>query len=199
VSDKELTGLMERVCKAEGLQLHDDVARLVISEANGSPRQMLVNLDLCSNAKDKKEAAQLLLSAQASDATLELCRFLMRRDEGRTWAKAMKIMGKLGTESAEGVRIAVCNYVASVLKNTKNDRETQFALNILEQFCCRLGECCTQTSLSDEVGLIRVSHWREVSVATTRLQPRAALRVTLSVGKRTEPTGGRRFLVLGFR
>jgi DNA polymerase III gamma/tau subunit len=133
VSDKELAGLMGRVCEAEGWELHDDVARLVVSEANGSPRQMLVNLDLCRNAKDKKEAGQLLLSAQASDATLELCRFLMR-DQGRTWEEAMKIVGKLDTESPEGIRITVCNYVASVLKNAKNERETRFALDILEQF-----------------------------------------------------------------
>lgn len=131
VPDKELGALYDKVCMAEGIDLHGDVGDLVIKEARGSPRQMLVNLEACRDAVTKREAAELLRTALETDATIELCRYL---SNGGTWGKGMVIMEKLRGENPEGVRIVVSNYFATAAMGAKSDREALHFLSILDAF-----------------------------------------------------------------
>jgi DNA polymerase III gamma/tau subunit len=131
VNESELLTLLDDVCKEEGIDIPDDVADAVVSEANGSPRQMLVNLALCSSCKSRKEASKLLQVAMETDATLELCRFLMRPG---SWVKCVGILEKLDGENPEGVRIIVCNYLGSVIKNAKSDKAAIAAMEMLSEF-----------------------------------------------------------------
>jgi DNA polymerase III gamma/tau subunit len=131
VEGKYLGELLDRICDKEKLDLPDDVGDLIIKEAKGSPRQMLVNLALCRDTKTKKQAADILRTALQSDPTLELCRFLMA---GGSWTKAAAILAKLEGENPEGVRILVVNYVAAALRNAKGEKEARFMLGILEFF-----------------------------------------------------------------
>lgn len=131
VEDTVLGGLFDTICEKEKLDLPGDVGDMVIREAHGSPRQMLVNLAMCKDCKTKKEAAELLRAAIQSDAIIELCRFLMK---GGSWLKAMAIFSKLSDENPESVRIVVCNYMASVLIGSKGDDESARVLNMLEAF-----------------------------------------------------------------
>jgi DNA polymerase III subunit gamma/tau len=131
VSDDNLRRLLQRVAKAESIQVPDGVVDLIIREAHGSPRELLSNLGQCENVKDKKQAAELLKTVLDSDTTLELCRFLI---QGGSWIRAMGIISKLEEENPEGVRIVVCNYIGSVLKNARNDKEAVRLLQMLEAF-----------------------------------------------------------------
>jgi DNA polymerase III gamma/tau subunit len=131
VKDEYLGELLDRICEREKLDLPGDVGDLIIKQAQGSPRQMLVNLELCRDCKNKKQASDLLRTALQSDATLELCRFLMN---GGSWIKGMGIVSKLDDESPESVRILVTNYVGVALKNAKTEKEACFLLSILEAF-----------------------------------------------------------------
>jgi len=132
LSSDQIRAVVKRAAKGEGLKISDDVLEVIVAEARGSPRQALVNLDACADSKTRKEAADILKSAIASDATIELCRFLTGK--GGSWAKAMEIVSRLKEEQPEGVRIVVCNYVAAVLKNTKSDKDAGRLLAILEAF-----------------------------------------------------------------
>lgn len=132
VSDKDLTPLIESVAKQEGITLARGVLDLVVREAHGSPRQALVNLASCANAKDRQDAASLLRSATDSDATIELCRFLV--NGAGSWNKAMAIVERLDDESPESVRIVLCNYAAAALKKSASEKSTLHLLDILEQF-----------------------------------------------------------------
>lgn len=123
--------IVKRVAKAERMRVHDDVLEVIVSESRGSPRQALVNLDLCADAETRKQASEILKSAIASDATLTLCRFLV---SGGSWAKAMDIVADLKDENPESVRIVVCNYVAAVLKKTKSAKDAGPLLAILDAF-----------------------------------------------------------------
>lgn len=132
VSSKDLSAVAERVIDAEGIEISPKVLKLVISEAGGSPRQMLSNLEVCLSAKNTKEAAALLESAEASDHTIELCRLLA---SGRaTWKNAVEIVAEMKTENPESVRIVLLNYVSAVLLKTKSTKEAQRLLAILEAF-----------------------------------------------------------------
>jgi DNA polymerase-3 subunit gamma/tau len=129
---KALFGLLRDVCKEEKIKLRDDIMNLCATQANGSARQALVNLELLRDVKDGKEAARLLSVTADADPVIALCRFLL---DGRgTWAKVMTFMVKLEEQNPEGVRIVVCNYMASVLKNAKSERVAGSALAILGQF-----------------------------------------------------------------
>lgn len=132
VDDAILSQLYLNVCRAEKIKTVEDVCTVVVKEAHGSPRQMLVNLEMCRDTTSKKEAAAILRAALSSDATLELCRFLV--NGGGSWLKASSIIEKLTKENPEGVRIIVCNYLSSVLKNAKTDKQACQALNILDKF-----------------------------------------------------------------
>lgn len=131
VGNETLTELVTRVCKAEGIKLAQGVMSIVVKEAKGSPRQSLVNLASCREAKDRKEAADLLHSALETDATLELCRFLVK---GGSWVKAMAIVKKLENENPEGIRVLVCNYMAQVIKGATTDDAACRVLPILDNF-----------------------------------------------------------------
>jgi DNA polymerase-3 subunit gamma/tau len=132
VSDPELKSLFDRVCREEKINLPGAVADLVIRQAKGSPRQMLVNLEKCRDATTKQEAAELLRAVLESDATIELCRYLA---QGGSWGKGMAIMEKLRDENPEGVRIVVSNYFASAAMGAKSDDTAARFLHVLDAFC----------------------------------------------------------------
>lgn len=133
VSEAELERIVTRVIKKEELEVSDGVVQIICREANGSPRQALVNLAQCAHCKTAKETLALLQKSQDTDATLELCRFVVN---GGSWQKAMAIVKKLKEqeENPEGVRILVANYVAVVLMGAKSDKAVVGALAVLDAF-----------------------------------------------------------------
>lgn len=131
VPERDLINLVQSVASEERMNVPDDVVDIIVKEANGSPRQVLVNLDLCRGISTRKEAARILKSAHESDATIELCRFLLN---GGSWSKAMKLVNELSEENPESVRIVVCNYMASVLRNTDKNEQATRVLGILDAF-----------------------------------------------------------------
>lgn len=131
VEYNSMVKLFDRVCEAEGLEWENDVAALIINEAGGSPRQLLVNMEVCREIDNKKEAAVVLQAAQGSKEVIDLCRFLMT---GGSWQKAMAIVGKLDVSNPEGIRIMVTNYFAKVALGAKSEKQAVHALNILTEF-----------------------------------------------------------------
>lgn len=131
VREDALERIVRRVIKRENMDVPDGVIQVVCKEAQGSPRQALVNLALCESCKSSKEAAALLHSAQQSDPTIELCRFLMK---GGSWPRVMAIINKMQDENPEGVRIVVCNYIGKALASAKSDRDATRLLTLLDAF-----------------------------------------------------------------
>jgi DNA polymerase III subunit gamma/tau len=132
VPEKLLKTLLDRVCGKEGIQLPDGVGELVVKEADGSPRQLLVNLASVVTAADKREAAELLKTALDSDAIREFCQFLIK---GGSWSMAMSIVSRLADENPESVRIVTMNYMAAALKGAKTDKQATHFLTIMDAFC----------------------------------------------------------------
>lgn len=130
VSSEELIGLVTRVAEEEQYECGEDVLRVVVAEAYGSPRQALVNLALCGSITSKKEAVLVLQSASDSATVIDLCRHLVR---GGSWKQALAYVNKLADENTESVRIVVVNYVAAVLKKA-SDKEAPRLLEILDAF-----------------------------------------------------------------
>lgn len=131
VPERELRKLLARVASAERIKLVPEVQEAVLREAEGSPRQMLVNLALCREARSRKEASELLRSARESDGVAELCKFLM---SGGSWPKAAGLLEKLADEPPESIRIAVCNYLGGALRRASSDKQACALLSLLEPF-----------------------------------------------------------------
>ena len=131
VPDADLRKLLARVIAAEKIKVEREVCDVVIREAEGSPRQMLVNLALCREASGRREASELLRDARESDAVADLCKFMM---QGGSWPKAAALLAALEGEGAEAVRIGVCNYVGGALRRATSDKQACALLAILEPF-----------------------------------------------------------------
>lgn len=131
VADADLRKLLARVVSAEGMRIDREVQEVVIREAGGSPRQMLVNLALCREARGRKEASELLRAAQESDGVAELCKFLLK---GGSWARATALLSDLEGDGPEAIRIAVCNYLGGALKRARSDREACAVMELIEPF-----------------------------------------------------------------
>lgn len=132
IPDDLLSDLADRVCKLEKISIDDGVFDLAISRANGSARQLLVNLETVREARNRKEAAVLLDTVDDDNsAVIELARMLLA---GGSWAKAMGIYERLKDQNPEGVRIVVCNYMGKVLAGAKGEQQAKKALHVLEQF-----------------------------------------------------------------
>jgi DNA polymerase III gamma/tau subunit len=131
LSDRELERIINRVCEKEQIELDDGVKSVIINEAYGSARQVLVNLAAAEHCTNRKEAAKALQAVLESDPIRELCQFLLKPG---SWVKAMAIVDKFPEDDRnyEGRRIIVCNYMGSVLKGAKNDDAATRALEILE-------------------------------------------------------------------
>lgn len=132
VGDVGIRKVLARVIKKEGMDVPEGVLDIVCRQSGGSPRQALSNLAICETARTAKEAAALLQTALDTDATIELCRFMV--SGGGSWPKCMGIVKKLEDENPEGVRIVVMNYFASVVKGATSDKAASAGLHILDCF-----------------------------------------------------------------
>lgn len=128
LSDRELEAIVNRVVKKEKLDVSESAMAVIITESYGCGRQALQNLAVAKDASTRKEAKALLNAAAESDATRELCQFLLK---GGSWPRCMEIVARLDT-NYEGIRIIVCNYMGAVLKNSKSDDSAANTLGILE-------------------------------------------------------------------
>lgn len=131
LSEPDLGKIVDRVCKKEGIELDGGVRQVIVTEALGSGRQALVNLSMCRDAKDRKEAATILKSAIGSEPVLELCRALSKGN--LSFQKAMTLVSKIEGD-AESARIQIVNYFASCAMNAKSDKEASAFCAVLESF-----------------------------------------------------------------
>ena len=131
VSEDDLADLLDLVAKKEKLDVEDDVLLLCAREAEGSPRQALVNLAACAAAASLDEAKELLRSALESEEAVNLARALVK---GTTWSQAQKIIAGLQEVNPETVRHVVRAYVSKVIIGAKSEASAGRGLEILDAF-----------------------------------------------------------------
>lgn len=131
VAASDLVALVEGVVEKENIRLASGVLDMVIRQANGSPRQALVNLDSVRGAASREEASELLKVVVESDATILLCRLL---HQGGTWPKAMELYQSLEEQDPEGVRRIVIAYFAKVARGAASDKAALTPIKIIDAF-----------------------------------------------------------------
>ena len=129
-----LMDLLEWVCDQEGLssaEVPDWMVNLAASEANGSPRQAIINLAGIKHAQDEEEARRVLQSVGENKDVIDLCRLLM--DGRMRWADVQRLLGALKDDNAEGIRIVVTAYFSKVLMGCK-PKQAARCLDVLDVF-----------------------------------------------------------------
>jgi DNA polymerase III gamma/tau subunit len=129
VSDADLIDLLESTTEAKDVE--PEVVALCAREAEGSPRQALSNLAVCLTARTRKEAYQLLQSAEESKEAVELARLLV---QGCKWKQLQDLLNQLSEVSPESVRHVVRAYATKVALGAKTTDDASNAMAILEEF-----------------------------------------------------------------
>ena len=131
VGFEDLAELLDKVAKEEGLKIQGEIIDLCASEANGSPRQALSNLGVCAGAKDYKDAAELLRSAEASEEAINLARALAK---GASWGELQKVLSKMNDINPESVRHVVRAYFTKVVLGAKSEQAAGRGIEVLDAF-----------------------------------------------------------------
>jgi DNA polymerase-3 subunit gamma/tau len=126
-----LGDLLEDVANKEKLNLDGKIIDLCAREANGSPRQALVNLTACSGAKNYAEAQELLRSAIESEEAIDLARALVR---GAKWIEVQQLLNGLAEINPESVRHLIRSYLTKVILNAKSEAAAGRGLEMLSEF-----------------------------------------------------------------
>jgi DNA polymerase III gamma/tau subunit len=133
VGEDDLGGLLLKVIEAEKMDVNDDVLETIVEEAQGSPRQALVALELCAYCETAAEARAAMRSAAQSREAIDLCKFLVNGGRGG-WAEATKLLKAMGDVEAEGIRITIVNYLSAVAMSTKTADKAAQVLDLLQPF-----------------------------------------------------------------
>jgi DNA polymerase-3 subunit gamma/tau len=113
MSVSALEQLLDRVCKAEGIKLEDEVRDELISIAEGSARKALVFLQQVATVKGVDARLAALVRSQDNQAeAIQLARLLFK--QGVAWTEVAKVLKSL-TEEPESVRRLILGYARSVI------------------------------------------------------------------------------------
>lgn len=132
VSFDDLVDLLDGVAKQEKLDdVPDEVVDVCASSADGSPRQALSNLSVCSEAATAKEASELLRAAESSEDAIALARALVK---GAPWEEIQRILNALQEANPESVRHVVRAYITKVILSAKTEPAAGRGLELLSAF-----------------------------------------------------------------
>lgn len=133
ISEDNLVELLVSVCEKEELEIEPEVIEAIAESADGSARQALVYLESCMYCETASEARKIMMKAGESKEVVDLARFLLNR-QGRDWKGAQRILNDIKDNDAESVRIVLCNYFASVILNSKSEKDAKRVMEILDCF-----------------------------------------------------------------
>lgn len=131
VSVKSLLKVLSPIVKQERLKVSEEILVLCAEEALGSPRQAILNLAACQEAKDPKDAAELLRSAHSDPGAIDLARALLRNASLQETCDILKGLKDLGGES---VRQVVRAYMTNVFLAARDSNTGRRAGKILVAF-----------------------------------------------------------------
>lgn len=145
LTDNNIYDILERIVKAEQLDVPDEWLGMIVKESKGSARDAITALEACQGCKTKEQVAEVLQTAATQTVeVITLCRALV--DRKLTWQKFQTILGKLRESNPESIRIQICNYLTKAAINQPGPREAERILIVLSRFA---QPCNPQTGFTD--------------------------------------------------
>jgi len=131
ISTDLLSAFVEMVSENEKIELPKGTFDLLAKESYGSARQVLVFLSQIRNCKTVEEVAEIIGSAENNTQVVELCRLIINRG---TLSKALSTLKKLKDTNPYSIKIQIMNYLVGCVLNSKNDKDIERFLALLEVF-----------------------------------------------------------------
>lgn len=113
VSEKDLTVLLNQICKREDWKPDPKLFEAIVEAADGSARRAVKSLEACYAIADKGLRLQAVVRGDARQQAIEICRAVAGR---KGWAAVREIL-KGVTDEPEMVRRLVLSYATSMLMN----------------------------------------------------------------------------------
>ncbi len=132
VSTKEISGLLQEVAFAEQQKIDGPSIRVIASKADGSVRQALVYLSICTAANNKADVLRILEQVEElGPVQMQICRAIVANN---SFWKVLELIKELEDDNVESVRYLIINYVAKVLLGMKKgNAKAGWMLEILEE------------------------------------------------------------------
>jgi len=132
VKRDDLFDLLVSVCEKEELALEDKELLLIAKESNGSPRQALVNLAMCSSCESVDDIKATLRSVEGGGDFLALAKIMSSgKPQGNAgYKKCMKILRGLSDVPAETIRLSLTSYLTKCAMD-ENVRNEDWVLHVL--------------------------------------------------------------------
>lgn len=148
---EDLMYLLEAVCRKESLKIGEAVLSLAADKAMGSARQALVYLGMAKGCKSADDFLDVIAEAKEDNAeAIDIAKMLVEGEN--RWQKFSAVLQKLDNVNAESVRIVVSNYVAAVLRNTKDEKRAARLFAVLDAFSIPYQQSDKQAPLMLSIG-----------------------------------------------
>jgi len=103
LNDKDLSKLLDNVCKKERIKIDEEVFDKIIENSNGSARKALVFLDSVINLKNKQEQLNSIVTASAEVQAFAIVKALLYNKK-TTWKQMADILKATEGEEPEQLR-----------------------------------------------------------------------------------------------
>jgi len=136
VSEDILVSWLGEIADEEGIKNRKginrgDMIKLSVAEAQGSPRQALVNLETVQGAASIDEAKELLQAAVLSIQAYQLAQALLK---GLTWRECQKMLQAMKDQNSESVRQVIRAYMTTCALSIPGGPKLDTALAVLDAF-----------------------------------------------------------------
>lgn len=150
---RKLLGLLSKVSEAEELGISDDVLDVCAEEADGSPRQALVNLATVAHCTNEDEARAALNRLAGDKQAFDFARLIMKRDYKFT--SACSLLKELKEIPPESIRHTVRAYATTTVMGSPDNTWARGVLMAFET------PCVDQNQISDILcRLITMEKWK---------------------------------------
>ena len=103
LNDKDLSKLLDNVCKKERIKIDEEVFDKIIENSNGSARKALVFLDSVINLKNKQEQLNSIVTASAEVQAFAIVKALLYNKK-TTWKQMADVLKATEGEEPEQLR-----------------------------------------------------------------------------------------------
>lgn len=134
VSTGDITSLLGYVISNEesyGGPNGDEELETIAKASRGSPRQALVYLSMCNNAKNLDDIEEITSVPSESGEAFDLARIIVK---GGSVKETLALLKKLRDSDPEGIRRVVSSYLTTCTLNEKNERDLLRLLPMLDAF-----------------------------------------------------------------
>ncbi len=131
LSENDLTRLVKRAAKGEGVKLDKTVVEHIVNKAEGHPRHALTMLETIINTSPENRL-QVIQEMKAYEAQgIELARALVQR---KGWSSVGTILKGLDKKEVETYRHQILGYVSTIIINKPDDHLAAIMEEMIEPF-----------------------------------------------------------------